>query len=342
MIRLIELDNINHALQLSDVLKENFIPHQIKEQQDPDTLTIRYTLWLDQWDDIERAKNAIRSIEIYHAPEIPISGQKRSISKPLNWSLTKILLGLCIALFVLTAPAINYYLSGPKQHTLAETTLHTLLFDQPLAIDTLLEIAEQEPSNVSKINQLAASAEKGNSVWRGYLNYLRTGIQAPVWFEKIGSGQLWRLITPIFLHANIIHLFFNLLWLYFLGLQIEKRIGLLNFALLVISTAIVSNICQYLVSGYLFLGISGVISAFFGFIFARKRSAPWEAYRLDRQTSLFILGYLLINLLVELVQLLAAYFNIGAFTIPIGTTAHLSGALVGWVIGSIDKFSASV
>ena len=41
-------------------------------------------------------------------------------------------------------------------------------------------------------------------------------------FKDILGGQIWRIITPIFLHFSILHIFFNMYWLYELGGQIEK------------------------------------------------------------------------------------------------------------------------
>ena len=39
------------------------------------------------------------------------------------------------------------------------------------------------------------------------------------------SGEYWRLLTPVFLHFNWLHITFNSLWLWELGALIERRLG---------------------------------------------------------------------------------------------------------------------
>ena len=41
--------------------------------------------------------------------------------------------------------------------------------------------------------------------------------------QQILHGEIWRIISPIFLHFNLMHIVFNLLWTYQFGLQIEPR-----------------------------------------------------------------------------------------------------------------------
>jgi membrane associated rhomboid family serine protease len=49
--------------------------------------------------------------------------------------------------------------------------------------------------------------------------------------DKPEPNQWWRLIVPIFLHAGLIHIAFNLLVQVTLGRQMEKSIGTLRFLL---------------------------------------------------------------------------------------------------------------
>lgn len=143
--------------------------------------------------------------------------------------------------------------------------------------------------------------------------------------EAIDNGQYWRLITPIFLHFGLFHLAFNGLWLWVFGRPIELVFGSTHLLLLILVIGLSSNLCQYLWQGpSLFGGLSGVLYGLLGYRWIRNLVAPSPAMALPPG----ILGFMLLWLVLcmsGLVNLLTQA--------SIANAAHVSGLLVGMVIG---------
>ncbi|MDP1835994.1 MAG: rhomboid family intramembrane serine protease [Chlamydiales bacterium] len=158
-------------------------------------------------------------------------------------------------------------------------------------------------------------------------------------FEKIREGEVWRTITPSFLHTDLIHLFFNVIWLLVLGKQIEHRIGAGRYILFIIIAAIFSNTLQYLMGGPLFMGFSGVVCAMLGFIYMRQRLAAWEGYQLQRVTLGFLAFFIFTMLAIQVVSFFGeVYWNMHLAP-RIANTAHLAGLAMGLLMGKLDYFA---
>lgn len=108
---------------------------------------------------------------------------------------------------------------------------------------------------------------------------------------EIRHGEVWRLITPIFIHMNLLHILFNMLWLKDLGSMIEARLGTLQLLLLVVVIGIGSNLGQDLVAGPVFGGMSGVIYGLFGFIWMRGRFDPASGLHLAQANVVMMVGW---------------------------------------------------
>lgn len=91
------------------------------------------------------------------------------------------------------------------------------------------------------------------------------------------SKQYDRLVTYGFIHADGMHLFFNMFTLYFFGRVVEQLFGSLGFVVFYLAALVVSVLPSYLThrndASYRSLGASGAVSAcLFAFIVV----APWE------------------------------------------------------------------
>ena len=145
--------------------------------------------------------------------------------------------------------------------------------------------------------------------------------------DEIISGQFWRLITPIFLHFNLLHLLFNCMWLHSLGSQIEKKKGTKFFTTFILCTAIVSNLSQFLITGPAFGGMSGVVYGLFGYVWIKSRLDPGDGFYIDPVIAMIMLGFFLVCFT-------------GAFG-GVANWAHAGGLIVGlgWGYGSAFKWN---
>ncbi len=124
-----------------------------------------------------------------------------------------------------------------------------------------------------------------DSLW--FSNYFSLGpLLERVWnVPELRQGELWRLLTPIFIHMGVLHIFFNMLWLADLGSMIESRQSTFLLARLVLLLGIVSNMVQYTVTGSgAFGGMSGVVYGLIGYMWMRGKYDPACGLRLHPQT----------------------------------------------------------
>jgi GlpG protein len=160
-----------------------------------------------------------------------------------------------------------------------------------------------------------------------------------VW-ASLRRGEVWRLVTPIFVHYSVMHLVFNMLLLWSLGGQIENRLGSGRMLALVLVLAILANLGQALESsigggsGFAFGGMSGVGYGVFGYMLIRVRFGNREQYRLS-QATVFLL-------LLWFVLCVARGFagpggGLLSFIPPIANSAHTVGLFAGMALAYLPE-----
>jgi GlpG protein len=158
----------------------------------------------------------------------------------------------------------------------------------------------------------------------------------PDYFASVRQGQIWRLVTPIFIHFGITHLVFNMWWMFVLGGQVEDRIGSRYYAILVVLLAVSSAAASALVNQWqrelaIAGGMSGVGYGVFGYLWMKVKFGPSEGYQLDRVTVAIGMAWLVMCILRDY----APFDQLLGGLIPgrVDNTAHLVGLVVGMVAG---------
>lgn len=143
----------------------------------------------------------------------------------------------------------------------------------------------------------------------------------------MAAGEYWRLLTPMFLHFGVMHIVFNLLWVWEVGRRIEAVNGTLMLFLTVVVTSLAANFSQYAMSGAgLFGGMSGVVFGLLGFALVWSRLLPRRDLGLPNGVYIFMLVFLALG-----------FFGVFDFLLPgeLANGAHLGGFVAGLTIGAV-------
>ena len=140
--------------------------------------------------------------------------------------------------------------------------------------------------------------------------------------SAILAGQYWRLITPIFLHANILHIGLNMLNFLLLGLIVERIFGHLRFVLIYLLAGVISILASFVYAPQeISVGASGAI---FGLVGA------YSAFMLLHRQAFRYHGITALGWLILVIGI-----NLGlGFVIPnVDNYAHVGGLLSGCLLG---------
>ena len=143
-----------------------------------------------------------------------------------------------------------------------------------------------------------------NGILNNFANY----------YLYVQNGEYYRLITSMFVHANILHLVSNMYALYVIGPIIEKYYGKGKFLLIYLGSGIIGSLFSVVLTNYASVGASGAIFGLFGALlyFGYKYRATLDGFLRSS-----IIPTLLVNLLL-------------GFMIPgIDVSAHLGGLIGG-------------
>ncbi len=144
-------------------------------------------------------------------------------------------------------------------------------------------------------------------------------------FGPVLKGEFWRPVTPIFIHFGVLHILFNMMWMYQLASAVEFVKGTRRYLLLVLILAVTSNLgeCYWgLWHGRLpvFGGMSGVVFGMIGYVWMQGKTQPHEGLALQQQTIVYSFLWL--------------FLCMGGAIGPIANAAHFVGFGVGIFLGA--------
>lgn len=132
-----------------------------------------------------------------------------------------------------------------------------------------------------------------------------------------------RLLGPAFFHFSWLHVVFNTMWWWQLGGSIEQVIGKFSLFTVLIVSALVSNVGQFMVDGPNFGGLSGVVYALVGYVWWMGWLMPEKGLSLSKP----IIGFMLFWLLLGYTSLMP---------INVANTAHLLGLVSGCTLAFLQ------
>src|SRR4051812_38313153 len=137
----------------------------------------------------------------------------------------------------------------------------------------------------------------------------------------IRRGELWRLVTSIFPHAGLLHLAFNIYWLWVFGSLVEETYGHLKSAALILLFAVVPNAFEFaLLQGG--IGLSGVGYGLFGLLWVLSSRDAKFSEAVDSKTVRLFVGWFFFCILATVTGFM-----------PVANIAHGVGAVTGVLTG---------
>ena len=140
----------------------------------------------------------------------------------------------------------------------------------------------------------------------------------------------WQLVTYSFLHANLAHIFFNMLALYMFGAEVERLFGARFYAAYYFAAVVSAALCHLAVTGllggpaYPTLGASGGVYGLllaFGMYFPHRRVVLLFP-PIPMRARTFVIAFALLELVFGITQTAAGVAHF----------AHLGGMLGGWLV----------
>jgi rhomboid protease GluP len=142
--------------------------------------------------------------------------------------------------------------------------------------------------------------------------------------DLVLHGEIWRLITYMFLHGGWLHWLSNSWVLYQLGTLYEVLFGSRRFAAIYFATGVIAGLASAILHAGPAVGASGAVFGIMGaFFFSIWRSPLYRGQRWTRSLLGQLLFWIALNIFI-------------GYKLPfIDNTAHIAGLIAGLILGLI-------
>jgi membrane associated rhomboid family serine protease len=143
--------------------------------------------------------------------------------------------------------------------------------------------------------------------------------------SAVAHGEVWRLLTPLLVHANLLHIFFNMYALWIVGPIVEAIYGPVRLVSMYLVCGVAASVASLVFTPGTSVGASGAIFGLFGVLFAAKRTHQPLLDQRARALTAQIGMLIVINLAI----------GFGLLGGVVDNAAHVGGLLAGLWLGFV-------
>lgn len=150
------------------------------------------------------------------------------------------------------------------------------------------------------------------------------------------SPQLYTLFTCMFIHGGFVHIFGNMLVLFFVGVPFEERVGWKKFLLIYLLTGFIGALTHSVLNPGSVIPLVGASGAIFGIMGAFAFSYPY-----DEVVMPIPAGFFMILRRIKVVYAVLIFAAFETFIVFMGVQdstahfAHLGGLLGGFILAAL-------
>ncbi len=120
--------------------------------------------------------------------------------------------------------------------------------------------------------------------------------------DLIAAGEYWRLLTSIFLHIGLIHLVFNMVFLYTIGPGVEGLFGKTRYILIFLLAGLLGSVASFALTPAISAGASGALFGLLGAYLYFWLKNPQAGKQIGKAVVQLVIYNLVFGLLVKVVD----------------------------------------